>query len=714
MPKNRTVPSKNIPRKRSPPQPPGKGGNGIWVWSHVHCIVLVLSLSGLLTLGIGVLLYLFVALDLPVIGSLKHYQPPVTSLILDDGGRVIDRVFRQDRVLVPFAAMPALLPQAFVAAEDARFYHHSGVDAWSIVRALVNNLRSGGRGQGGSTITQQVARSLLLSPEKTYSRKVKEAILAYRIDQALAKEEILHIYLNQIYLGEGAYGVEAAARTYFDKHVRELNLAEIAMLAGLPQAPSRYSPLKHYQRAKRRQAYVLNRMAEEGFITPTAARKAYRHPLFWAPPEEAQPDNRYFLQHIHRYINKKYGRGALAVSGFTIETTLDQALQHAAARALATGIDRWAIRQGVGPSARRPQAAIIAMGVADGRVRALMGGRNFADSQFDRAVQARRQPGSAFKPLIYAVALDEGLTPATLIDDAPLQLPGATPGAAWEPRNFDNTFRGPTTLRDGLVYSRNIVTIKLLQQVGIARVVGLARDLGIRSPLAANLSLALGSSGVSLAEMTAAYAVFGNHGREVRPVFVKRILDRNGKVLEDNRPATREIIEPRTAFQVTHLMQSVILEGTGRAAQGLDVAAAGKTGTTDQNVDAWFIGYTPDIATGVWMGFDQKRSLGRKETGGRAAAPVWRDFMRQAVGRYTTHRSFKTPDGIIFVPVPQPAAYSPNGSVGKVSWEPFRKDGLPWGEAAGGARGDATSPALAGEAGPAAGGAAGIRLRGGY
>ncbi len=684
--------------KQASSPPPSKPGGRIWVWTYVHCTVFLLSLSCLMSVGIGVLLYLFVTLDLPSLGSLKHYRPPVTAEILDRHGEVVERLSSCNRYLIPFASMPPLLPQAFVAAEDARFYQHPGVDAWSIARALVNNLRTGVRGQGGSTITQQVARDLLLTPEKTYLRKIKEAVLAYRIDHALAKEEILHIYLNQIYLGEGAYGVEAAARTYFGKHVRNLNLAEIAILAGLPQAPSRYSPLKHYQRAKRRQAYVLNRMVEEGFVTPTAARNAYRHPLLWAPHEREQPANRYFLQQVRNYIDEKYGKQALTEDGLTVETTLDQALQLAAANSLTNGLDHWASRQGKGRNATRPQAALIAMDVASGQVRAMMGGSSFDRSQYNRASQARRQPGSAFKPIIYAAALASGLTPATIINDAPLSLPGAVPGKAWEPHNFENDFLGPTTLRDGLVYSRNIVAIKLLQQVGIARVISLARQLGIHSPLAANLSLALGSSGVSLVEMTAAYAVLGNGGRMVRPVFIKRILDRDGKVMEEapHTADTTAVIDARTAYQITHIMQGVIQDGTGQAAQGLPVAAAGKTGTTDNNVDAWFIGYTPDVVAGVWLGFDQKRSLGRGETGGRAAAPVWRDFMGRLSKEYLKHASFPTPDGIVFAPVTQSAAHSPNGGAAKVIWEPFRQDQPPWG----GAGANAAAPAAGTDAAP--------------
>ncbi len=654
----------------------GKKKGWVWGWTHVHVVVFLLSLSFLFTLGVGALLFLFISLDIPAISSLKNYQPPVASRILDAHGEMVARICRQNRTVVSFEAMPSLLPQAFVAAEDARFYQHGGVDGWSIVRAIVNNLRSGGRGQGGSTITQQVARSLLLTPEKTYSRKLKEAILAYRIDKALSKEEILHIYLNQIYLGEGAYGVAAAAEKYFGKEVAKLNLGEIAILAGLPQAPSRYSPLRHYQRAKRRQVYVLNRMAEEGFITPTAARKAYHHPLFWAPPERLHPEDQYYVQYVRNYMKRKYGKGALAIGGFTIQTSLHRQLQRSATKVVRKGIEQWVNRHEAKPGSLRPQAALIAVDIPTGQVVSMVGGVDFKVSQFNRAVQARRQPGSAFKPIVFAAALAGGLSPATLVDDAPLQLPGKGKDQLWEPRNFEGRFLGPTSLRDGLVHSCNIVSIKLMQYVGIGKVVALARKLGVKSPLAADLSLALGSSGVSLEELTGAYATLGNGGRLVSPTVVVKVVDRHGKVLEDNRPTLKQALDERTAFQVTHLLQSVIAEGTGRAARGLRVAAAGKTGTTDRNMDAWFVGYTPDLAVGVWMGFDQKKSLGKRETGGRAVAPIWLDFMRLAGSRLKKVR-FATPEGIVFVPVSQPVVDGVDNDTG-LSWEPFLKEQLPW------------------------------------
>ncbi|MCK5341706.1 MAG: PBP1A family penicillin-binding protein [Desulfobulbaceae bacterium] len=647
----------------------------VWNWTHVHLIFYQLVIAFFLSLSIVGVLYLYISLDIPDISSLAGYRPAVTTVILDDQGEVVERVFSKNRTIVPLSKMPDTLAQAFVAAEDARFYQHSGVDVWSILRALIHNIKKGGRGQGGSTITQQVARSLLLSPEKTYTRKIKEAILAYRIDKALSKEEILHIYLNEIYLGEGAYGVEAAAQVYFGKSVGKLNLAEISILAGLPQAPSRYSPFKHYKLAKKRQIYVLNRMAEDGYITPTSARTAYKTSLFWGPPFRVAKESRYYLQHVKNYVVRKYGSTRFRSGGLTIYTVLDRDLQKEAAKAVRNGVASWRKRHR-GAAKESPQAALVAMEVRTGNVKAVAGGTDFSRSQFNRATQARRQPGSAFKPLIYAAALEAGLTPATLLVDEPIQLPGAESGRLWEPRNFSGTFQGLTTLRDGLVYSGNIVTIKLLQEVGIRQVVDLAKDMGISAKISPDLSLALGSSGLSLMDLTAAYAVFAGKGRYLRPTFVRKIVDRDGKVLEENRPSPERALDSLTAFQVTHLLKRVIEEGTGKRARGLFAPSAGKTGTTDSNMDAWFIGFTPTLATGVWLGFDEKNSLGEKETGGRAAAPVWLDFMKKAE-KYLDTEDFEVPEGITMLPMNNETGEVLTRETADTHWEAFRRDSLP-------------------------------------
>ncbi|MEJ2332434.1 MAG: transglycosylase domain-containing protein [Desulfobulbaceae bacterium] len=469
----------------------------------------MLGISFALTLFISLTLYLFILLDIPNLKSIKDYNPKMTTLVLARDHQVVKEIFDENRRVVSMATMPDLLPKAFVAAEDARFYEHPGVDVWSIFRALFHNLRSGTKAQGGSTISQQVTRSLLLTRKKVYSRKIKEAILAYRIDSVLSKDEILYIYLNQIYLGEGAYGVEAAARTYFNKGVKNLSLGQAALLAGLPQAPSRYSPLKDIKTAKKRQAYVLNRMAEEGYISAEAARKAFKDNLFLNTDREYSFGSEYYVQQVSNYVSAKYGKETLATGGLVIHTCLDPALQQSAMTAVQRGVAALNTAQGKGEN---PQAAMLVMETGTGKVRAVVGGVDFLASQFDRAIQARRQPGSAFKPIVYAAALEKGFTPDSVFMDEPISLAGASRGKTWEPKNFDNRYHGLTTLKTGLIQSRNIVAIKLLQEVGINRVARMAKDLGIRSKLKPDLTMALGSSGISLLEMTGAYSAFANHG----------------------------------------------------------------------------------------------------------------------------------------------------------------------------------------------------------
>lgn len=595
-------------------------------WSHVHCFFFVLGISFALTLFISLTLYLFILLDIPNLKSIKDYNPKMTTLVLARDHQVVKEIFDENRRVVSMATMPDLLPKAFVAAEDARFYEHPGVDVWSIFRALFHNLRSGTKAQGGSTISQQVTRSLLLTRKKVYSRKIKEAILAYRIDSVLSKDEILYIYLNQIYLGEGAYGVEAAARTYFNKGVKNLSLGQAALLAGLPQAPSRYSPLKDIKTAKKRQAYVLNRMAEEGYISAEAARKAFKDNLFLNTDREYSFGSEYYVQQVSNYVSAKYGKETLATGGLVIHTCLDPALQQSAMTAVQRGVAALNTAQGKGEN---PQAAMLVMETGTGKVRAVVGGVDFLASQFDRAIQARRQPGSAFKPIVYAAALEKGFTPDSVFMDEPISLAGASRGKTWEPKNFDNRYHGLTTLKTGLIQSRNIVAIKLLQEVGINRVARMAKDLGIRSKLKPDLTMALGSSGISLLEMTGAYSAFANHGSYTPPVFIEKIIDRHGNILEENSSGKIRVMSKKTADLMDHMLQEVIRQGTGRQAQGLKRTAAGKTGTTDNNMDAWFIGYTRDFLAGVWVGHDKKMSLGNHASGGQVAAPIWLDFMKQ-------------------------------------------------------------------------------------
>ncbi len=590
--------------------------------SQTPIIVFLLVICGLATLCIGTGLAWFLSLNIPDIRSVSDYRPLVATRVLDRNGREIDPIFRQYRIVVPYNRMAPLLPRAFVAAEDSRFWQHGGLDIWSIFRAAVNNLRSGRRSQGGSTISQQVTRALLLTREKSYFRKITEAILAYRLDRMLSKKEILTIYLNEIYLGEGAYGVEAAARTYFGKSAVDLDLAEIALLAGLPQAPSRYSPLTHFSAARARQRYVLNRMAEDGIISAATARRAYAEKVHLQKGNRQKEQSGYFTEYIREQLSGRYGSEELFRQGLVVSTTLDSRLQKAAIRALRDGARQVRKRHRAG---KPPQGALVALDTR-GRILAMVGGLDYGTSPYNRAVVARRQPGSVFKPLIYAAAFERGIRPDAVIEDKPLVIRNRD-GSTWRPKNYDNRYHGPTSLREALVHSRNIVTIRLLQKIGIRPVLALAHRAGITAPLRPELPLALGASPVSLLEMTGAYTVFAADGLYHAPFAITRVRDRNGRIHPWSRPPVRRVVSPATAHQVSAILAEVIRRGTGRGAAGIP-GAAGKTGTSDDNRDAWFIGYTPSVTTGVWLGYDRGRSLGRGETGGRAAAPVWKAFMQ--------------------------------------------------------------------------------------
>lgn len=585
-----------------------------------HIIGFLFAITLVLTVFLGGLLLTLVLLKIPDIRTIAEYQPAQASEILDRHGNVIERIYIEDRTVIPLSRMPSYLPQAFVAAEDSRFYDHPGLDLWSVFRAAINNMKSGRRGQGGSTITQQVARSLLLSPEKTYLRKFKEAILAWRIDTLLSKDEVLYIYLNQIYLGDGAYGVEAAAQAYFGKHARALTLGEAAVLAGLPQAPSRYSPHRHLEEAQNRQRYVLNRMAADGFISSEEARKAFNQPLSLnREGKEERGVNGYFIQLVRKQAEQILGI-SLNRAGVRIHTTLDPVQQKQAALALRHGVDSFF------PGNRKVQGAIISLDACSGRVRALTGGLDFNTSAFDRATQARRSAGSLFKPLLYAAAFEKGFTPETTVLDAPFSIRGGD-GKMWQPKNFSGRHFGETTLREALIHSRNIVAIKLLQKVGIARVKKLAENFGIRPPITSDLSLALGATGVSLLEMTAAYSPFVCQGRYSPPVLLTAIEANNGKKIYQVQSADKQVLDGSVANEMKGLLSAVVHEGTGKKAAGLPSPTGGKTGTTNENRDAWFVGFTGQRLGGVWLGHDDNTSLGKGKSGGVVAAPIWHDFM---------------------------------------------------------------------------------------
>lgn len=616
---------KTSPPRRAPRQKP---------LHEKHIITFLFGICVLISLFLGALLFAFKALDLPDISSVSHYRPLQATEILDRHGQVMDRIFIENRTVLPLSKMPDLLPKAFVAAEDGRFYDHPGLDFWSVFRAMINNAREGRRSQGGSTITQQVARSLLLSPEKTYLRKFKEAILAWRIDSLLSKEEILYIYLNQIYLGDGAHGVEAAAQLYFSKHVQELTLGEMAILAGLPQAPSRYSPFTHLERARQRQRYVLNRMAEDGYVSGDTARLAFEAPVKLKAAEKAALRNSgYFVQLVRKRAEAELGL-SLNYAGVRIFTTLDPAMQLAATRAVRRGVMASLVRSS-GPSVGKdghkgtPQGALVSLEACTGQVRALVGGLDFTESPFDRASQGRRSVGSVFKPLIYATALENGFRPESMILDAPLSIRG-NGGRMWQPKNYSGEFQGVTSLASALAHSLNVVTVRLLQKVGVDKVRALAKASGISEPITADLSLALGATGVSLLEITGAYGPFVCGGQFTPPVVITRIEDGSGRIVMKSKLQSRQVLTVHVAQEMQKMLATVISTGTGKRAAGLPGLSGGKTGTTDGNRDAWFVGFTRKMVTGVWLGHDQNRTLGRDESGGRAAAPIWLDFMQQA------------------------------------------------------------------------------------
>ncbi len=752
--------------------------------------------------------FVYLAWNLPSIESLKEFRPPVASEVYSHDMVKIGEFFRQRRVYLPLAQMPPAMIKAFISAEDAEFFEHGGISFAGIFRAMVKNVLAGRVRQGGSTITQQVAKSLLLSPERSYTRKAKEAVLAYKMERFLSKEEILEIYLNQVYLGHGAYGVQAASQIYFNKDAASLSLAEIAMLAGLTKAPSRDNPFRSLDRAQSRQSYVLSRLQAEGYISKAQYLQEIERPLSLV--RNAQLNLRYapyFVEHVRRYVMEKYGEALVLEGGLQIYTTLEARNARSARKALRKGLEALDRRQGFrgplnqiteeafpeylevlrserGPGelevdhnyralvtqvddknlqthvnlgrlkgiipldvmtwAREPnadqywkrgliekpsqalsvgdvvlvrplksseiqtdekpltegelffeliqepevQGALVGIDPRDGGIRAMVGGYDFEKSEFNRVTQAARQPGSAFKPLIYTAAIDHGYTAASMLLDSPIVYDDPITALTWKPKNFGGKFYGNTVFREALIKSRNVPTVRIVQDIGIDVVLDYASRFGIASPLARDHSLALGSSAVKPLELVSAYTVFAASGRRLPPAAIEKIVDRDGNVLERNIPdgltlpldfelelleqKEREkqtfdlavqrgmedsadlpssfAVRPQTAYIMTHLLKEVISIGTGRRAQSINRPAAGKTGTTNDNHDAWFVGFTPSLVTGVWVGFDQAEKLGVLEVGGSAASPIWLDFMKKALEEEPI-MDFSVPPGVVFAQI---------------------------------------------------------------
>lgn len=557
-------------------------------------------------------------------------RPPATSIIYDIHGNEIANVHAdQNRKPVKLAQVPKNLQNAFVAVEDNRFYEHGGIDPRGILRALYANIRGRTVSEGGSTITQQLAKNAYLTQDRTLTRKIQEVFLALQLERQYTKDEILEMYLNQIYFGQGAYGVQAAAQTYFGKNVEDLDLNECAMLAGIPKSPNYYSPLNNLQAAQERKATVLDQMEKYGYINSSTASKTKKEKLALVKPakKEATTPASYFVDYVTQTMIDKYGADAVYKEGMQIYTTLDMDMQKAAEAAMKNLPNSRKDGNGI----EQPQGALVAIDPQTGYVKAMVGGRG--TDQFNRATMAVRQPGSAFKPFVFAAALENKFTPDTLIDDSPLK-----DSNGWNPQNFDRTFHGKVTLREVAQHSLNVPTIKIAQQLGIDKPIFYAQEMGISTFVLdgpqndKNLSTAIGglTKGVTPLEITSAYGTFANKGLHVDPVVVVKVVDRNGKVLEQAAPKTKQVISESSAANLTSMLETVVEKGTGARARLADRPAAGKTGTTDDYRNAWFIGYTPDLVAGVWIGCDDNASLGSM-TGGTLPASIWKDFMTKAL-----------------------------------------------------------------------------------
>ena len=731
--------------------------------------------------------YYYFSRDLPSVTALKDYRPSIITKVYSSNGELIGEYFLERRIVVELDEIPKMLKLAFVAAEDGDFFEHPGIDIRGIIRAFIHNIQAGWVVEGGSTITQQLIKTLLLTPSVDLSRKIKEAILAYRIENYLTKDEILYLYLNQIYLGYGAYGVEAASFVYFGKSVGELNLAECALLAGLPKAPDRFSPYKHWEKAKERQKYVLSMMLKENYITEEKMMETLEVPIELIKPiNPTREKTPYFIEHVRRYIEKKYGSTAIYREGLSIYTTVDVEMQGYARDALSKGLKELDKRQGwrgaidnysgedteifiaelietygdepltegetywglvtdVNDSKKlvtvnlgnfegtiafsdmkwarkfnpksptssitkpsqalnvgdlvlvkvknydegkglyslsldqdpQVEGAIVAMEPDTGYIRVLVGGYDFKRSEFNRGIQSRRQPGSSFKPVIYSAALDKGYTPATVIYDSPVVYKDKySRGGEWKPKNYDGKFYGPTTLRRALMLSRNVVTVKIVLDIGPDYVVEYAKRLGILSSLDAVPAIALGACGVSLLELTNVYSVFNNSGYRSEPIFITRVIDRDGNIIEENLPRSVPVISSETAYIMTSLMESVVNSGTGTRVKALGRPTAGKTGTTNDYIDAWFMGFIPQLTTGVWVGFDDEKTLGRYETGSKAAAPIWLYFMKEAVKDMPVE-TFPIPEGVEFTLIDIDTGGLPTENSTETIIEIFKKDNMP-------------------------------------
>jgi penicillin-binding protein 1A len=723
--------------------------------------------------------------SLPDFVKLKDYRPPVVTRVYATDGRFLAEFAQEKRIFVPVDEIPPLVKNAFIAAEDQNFYKHKGVDMFAIARAVVTNLKNRAEGRrpvGASTITQQVAKNFLLGNELSYERKIREAILAFRMEQVLSKDRLLELYLNEIFLGARSYGVAAAGLHYFNKPLNELTVPEVAYLAALPKAPNNYNPIRNREAAIARRNWVIDRMVAENFITPSQAELAKAAPLDTTLKDDDDVVNApYYAEEVRRELLARYGADGLYRGGLSARTSLDPALQIVAEKTLQDGLvtydrrhgwrgpitrlgvsnswsqiltdfarpegmlDRWRLAmvlgvkgaridigfsdQGKGQlnegdstwSASDPlkvgdiilvekakpddatdsvynlrqipqvQGALVALDPNTGRVVAMQGGWKFDKSEFNRVTQAKRQPGSAFKPFIYLAALDKGYTPSSIIVDAPVTFTDSA-GNVWNPENYSGEFYGPTPLRVGVEKSRNLMTIRLSQDIGIDAVVDYAAKFGINPKMERHLANALGSTETTLLQLTAAYGMIVNGGKKITPSFIDRVQDRYGKTIGntdtrecqgcgplvrwENQPAptiadTREQIgDPRTCYQMVSILEGAVQRGTARALSSLNRPLAGKTGTTNDSKDAWFVGFTPDLVIGVFVGFDNPKSLGEKETGGSVAVPIFKNFIEQAL-KDVPPTPFRIPPGVRMVQVNAQTGRPTSPSDPNAIWEAY-------------------------------------------
>lgn len=740
-------------------------------------------LLGIIGIGGAFAVFLHYGKGLPDYRQLADYEPPIMTRVHAGNGQLIAEFARQQRAFVPIEAIPDVVKQAFISAEDQHFYEHFGVDMIGIARAVITNVKNLGSGRrpvGASTITQQVAKNFLLTNETSLERKIKEAILAIRIEKAFTKSHILELYLNEIYLGFGSYGVAAAALNYFDKSLDELTLADAAFLAGLPKAPNNYHPVRKPVAAKQRRDYVIGRMLEDGFIPKGEAERAELQPIDIAERTGSSIfDAAFFAEEVRRELMDRYGESGLYEGGLAVHTTLEPNLQSIARRSLRNGLVEYDRRHGWrgaemrletvagdwkrqldgiepapwlapwkravvlglddksaaigiedgthgsiplaelkwarqyidenrrGPAVKTPgdvlavgdivaveavttdddgndypdasyalrqvpkvDGGLVAIDPHTGRVLAMAGGFSFARSQFNRVTQALRQPGSAFKPFVYLAALEHGFTPATRILDAPFVIDQGAGLGKWKPANYSNQFYGPSTMRLGIEKSRNLMTVRLAQTLGMDVVAETAKRFGVVRDMQETLSASLGSVETTLMQMTTGYAMLVNGGKRITPNLIDRIQDRNGKIVfrHDNRDCTgcqtgewheglvpprlqdtrEQVTSPESAYQIVSMLHGVVERGTGVKIRVIGKPIGGKTGTTNDFIDAWFVGFSPDLAVGVYTGFDEPSSLGRSEAGSAVAVPIFRDFMREAL-EGQPGIPFRVPPGIRLV-----------------------------------------------------------------